>query len=144
MTNRQAHLPCIEAGKNISEIACRDSKVYGITGFNRSFFAHIRVSTEIINNLRNKTSPVYGIRTGQLCSFCLKLLYKNIVFKYLLYTGLGIIKVTLYRNDLNIIALLRHHLQLLHCTDAVLRVKHLYLCLRYVCETRKRGFSCIA
>ena len=110
--------------QNVAKIPRGNRHIDCLALFDLSILEKLRISVNIIYDLRHQPADVDGIRGGKLISHGVQLLGKRLVMEQLLYAGLGVVKVALQADDKRILPLLGQHLQLLDPADAVFRIKH--------------------
>ena len=67
--HRQAHQLSIVAGKDITKVTGGNNKVNVVTHFNATCFNRINISTKVVNDLRNKATPVNGVSRRESVAF---------------------------------------------------------------------------
>ena len=85
LINRQTHIFCIVACKDIAEVTCRHCKVDLISHIYLACLDHLTIGIEVINYLGSKSADINGVSRGEHISPFLKLRLKVIVGKYTLY-----------------------------------------------------------
>ena len=121
---RKSHQLRIIACQHIAEVSGRHTEINLITERNALFLNQTLIRIEIINDLRNQTTDIDGIRTGENNVILFKPIFKHFIMEYTLYTALCIIKVALDCDNIGVFSLLGHHLQTLYFTDTVIGIKH--------------------
>ena len=133
--NRQARTPCIVGGQNIPEVAGGDTEIHFLTGPDLAIPDQIGIGGEIIDDLRNQTAEIDGVRRGQNPSLLIHRPDKFAASKYAFYAALGIIKVSLDGDHVRIPSARRHHLQALGLADTIFRIEHGTPCPRNIQKT---------
>ena len=121
-----AHQFRVVCGKDIAEVARGDNDVYFLAELYFLVLDELRIGGNIVNDLRRKSAPVDGVRAGKQNVVLREPVGDLLVGEYLLYAVLTVVKVALDSADVNVIALLRGHLALLHTGHAVLGVENAY------------------
>ena len=120
----QAHVLGIIPGQNVAEVAGGHHHIHGLAYLQLTHFAQIRISGEVIDNLRHQTAPVNRIGRREHHILLCQLRLDFVIGKDRLNGALGVVKIAVNGTDCHILTLLGGHLQLLHGRHAVHRVKH--------------------
>ena len=130
--------------ENIAEIARRHAEVDELARCNRPLFQEFGIGAEVVDDLRHEPAPVDRICRRQLDVPSGKLLSKGLVAENLLDAVLRIVKIPLDRDDTDICALLRAHLQVLDLRHAARRIEHEDLDLIDIGKTFERRLARVA
>ena len=141
LPHRQAHALSVIRRQNIPEVAGGDAEIHLVPHGDGSVPHQIAVGRNIIDYLRQNSSPVNRVRGGQKIPPFVQLRPQGLIRKNALDTGLCIVKVADDRADIHVFAPLRHHLGLLHRGNTVLGVIDLNPGLGHI---RKSGHSGLA
>ena len=108
------------------------------------FVDQIRVSGEIIDNLRSKPSEIDGVGGRQNLAPFFHLFDKLRRGEKLLHACLGVVKISFDRDNMRVVSSGSDHLQLLYVAHAFLRVEHSTAGPGHVAEALKRRFAGVA
>ena len=140
----QAHALGVVGGQYVAEVAGGHAEVDLLPHRDRALLDQIGVRGEVVGDLRHEASPVDGIGAGERIALLRQLPGKLLVAKDALDARLRVVKVALYGADVDVIAFLRDHLQLLRGGDAVHGVEHAHLRALDVAEALQRGLAGVA
>ena len=141
---RKPHKLSYIRGKDIAEVACRYAEINLVSERNCIVAEKIAVSGEIINDLRNESSPVDRICAGKNNTvFVIDNFFEGFIREYRLNTVLSVVKVTMYSSYVDVVSGLRRHLKLLNGAYAVIGVKYHYIYSLNILVSFKSCFSCI-
>ena len=120
----QAHVLGIIPGQNVAEVAGGHHHIHRLAYLQLTHFAQIRISGEIIDNLRHQTAPVNRIGRREHHILLCQLRLDFVIGKDRLNGALGVVKIAVNGTDGHILTLLGGHLQFLHGRHTIHRVKH--------------------
>ena len=140
--HRQTHLLRIESSQNIAEVSSRNHNIDLFSGVIHFTGSHkIAVGGEIIDNLRQQTSPIDGVGAGEHHPTLLQFSFDSRIGENTLDTGLSVVKIALNGAYRNVLSLLHLHLTLLHFADTVFGIKHKNFGSRHIAESFQRSLT---
>ena len=138
------HLLGIIACKNVPEIARGNGEVDLVAHFDLIGRHKIAIRREIIADLRRETAEVDGVRRGEQIPLFGEFFLALRRAEDLLDARLTVVEIALDGNHVDVVPLLRAHLELLHFGDAVIGIEHHDLDAVGVLEPFKRSLARIA
>ena len=135
--HRQAHTLGVVACQNVAEVAGGNAEVHRFAPSYGALFRQAEIGVEVIDDLRHQSAPVDGVCTGQADAPLFQGRRHVGIGKDLLDAGLGIVKVAVHRIDMDVIALLGGHLQVLDLTGSGIGIEHRDLDAFQACITRQ-------
>ena len=144
LSNRHAHFLCVISSQNVAEVSGRNYNIQRISPVEFSLLCQSCIGRYIVNNLRNQTTPVDGVGTGEAHATFLQSICYCFAGENLLHTALTVIEVALYSANRNIAAFLGYHLAFLHSTNAFFRIEDHDLCTRNIFKAFQCSLSSIA
>ena len=144
LVHRQAHLLCDVSGEDVAEVAGRDADIDPVALADRAGLDHVAVCGDIVRDLRRETAPVDGVRRGQHHAVPVELRTGLVVGEDALYCALCVVEVAVDGDNLDVRALLRRHLELLHRGNAVYRIVDHDLGARDIVEAVERCLAGVA
>ena len=142
--DRHAHVFGIDGGQDVAEIAGRHRHIERFARLDPARPDQVAVSGHIIDDLRHQTAEIDGVGGREFHIFLRQELFHIRIGENIFDAGLGIVEITVDRTDRHVAAGLRGHLQFLHRTDPVLRIKYDDAGFIDVRETVQRGLAGIA
>ena len=119
----QPHALGIVTGKDVAEVAGRNAEVHWLAPGDSAVLCQTEVGIEVVNDLRNQPSPVDGVCAGKANTALFKRFRHRRIGKNFFHTGLGVVKVSVHRVNMDVFSLLGRHLQALDLTGAGIGVK---------------------
>ena len=113
----------IVAGEDVAEVTGGDGDVDLIAEGDLAQIHHVAVCGHIVDDLRQQATPVDGVRGAEHHVMLVQNRLRIGIGKDLLDRGLSVVEVAADSADIDVVALLRCHLVLLHGGYAVDRVK---------------------
>ena len=141
LVERHTHLTGVESGQNIAEVAGGNANIHRFPGLHTLITQQVTVGGNVVDDLRQHTTPVNGVcRRQEVAALC-QLLTQLFIGEQPLDTGLGIVKVSVHRANTHVVTLLGEHLQLLNGRNAILRIEHQDTGAIHILEAFQRTLS---
>ena len=145
MLDRQTEHLRVEAGEDVAEVAGRNDELDLVAHVDDLVLQQLRVSGEVVDDLRYETAHVDGVRGGEHdVRVGGELRGELLVAEDALDGGLRVVEVALDRAHVHVRAGLRAHLQLLNLAHLALRVEDGDRGAGRVCESGQRGLAGVA
>ena len=141
LADRQPHKLCKVSCEDIAEITGRNAYVHQFAHLKTLCVEQVTVSRNVIYDLRSKSTPVDRVCTGKEEALLIECVCSVGICENALDTGLCIIKVSVNSTYVDVITLLRNHLQLLNLADSVDGVEYGNTYLINVTVAFKRSFA---
>ena len=138
LVHRQAHALRVEAREDVAEVARRHGEVDGLARLDRAGREEVGVGAEVVDDLRHEAAPVDGVGRREADALLGERFIECLVAEDLLDAALCVVKVARDGRDVDVLPLLREHLQLLDAADAALRVEDHDADLRHIAEALER------
>ena len=140
----QSHFARVVSRENIAEVAGGNGEVYLVAVLYFVLLYHVGVRREVVDDLRNESAPVYGVRGRKSHVVFAELRFYRGVGENALNARLCVVEVSVDGAYAHIAALLGRHLQLLHGAYAVLGVENENACARNILKAFKRRLARVA
>ena len=140
----QAHFLGVISREHVAEIARGDGEINFFAHFNLLGGNEVAIRREVIGYLRHQPPEIYGVCGGKHYIFPFEFVYARFACENFFDGGLAVVEVALDGDDVNVIALLRAHLQFLHFGYAVVGIEDHNLNAVGVLKPFKRGFARVA